>query len=79
MHFILPNKLKKPRQGLNNNRNSNSNSNNKKTIFSGTFAHERDENYEQFLKQIGEKNIIFFFLVQPEVLTKLKQILPNFA
>lgn len=58
MHFILQNKSNKPQQGLktnsNNMNNSSNNNSSKNTIFSGTFTHERDENYEQFLKQIGK-------------------------
>ena len=51
MHLILSHKMKKPAQKVC-----------RKTIFSGTFVHKYDQNYCQFLKEIGEKILITILL-----------------
>jgi hypothetical protein len=67
MHLILRNKSNKPRKGLNNNSSNSNNSSSKKTIFSGTFTLEKDENYEQFLKQIGKNKKQTFLLKSEDI------------
>lgn len=52
MHLTLPNSFKKP--SFNENQNT-------ENVFSGIFVHQKDHNYQQFLKEMGMKYLLIVF------------------